>query len=110
MIDLIATQKPKIESICKKLQIRRLEVFGSAANGQFDPSRSDLDFIVAFDRSAMAGGILERYLALASQLEALLGHKIDLLTPNSIRNPYFSAKVNQAREVVYEAGTGQASP
>jgi predicted nucleotidyltransferase len=107
MIDLLITNKPKIETICRNLHIHRLEVFGSASNGRFDPSRSDLDFIVEFDNSD--SGLLDRYLALATQLERLLGREVDLLTAKSIRNSYFQKKVDESRALIYEDRTGQIS-
>jgi uncharacterized protein len=49
MHSLIAAQRPAIASICRRYQVRRLEVFGSAARGaDFDPERSDADFLVEF--------------------------------------------------------------
>ena len=32
--------------------VRRLDLFGSAAGDDFDPARSDLDFLVEFERGA----------------------------------------------------------
>jgi len=102
MIDLIHSHQNQIAEICRHLQIRRLEVFGSAATGVFDPTRSDVDFIAEFSDTGAKPGLLSRYLTLAEQLEKELGHKIDLITPLSIRNPYFRKTVNESRTVVYE--------
>ncbi|OGV60321.1 MAG: hypothetical protein A2X45_06380 [Lentisphaerae bacterium GWF2_50_93] len=109
MIDLLVANKPKIATICKNLQIHRLEVFGSASDGRFDSSHSDIDFIVEFDNSASSLGLLDRYLALATQLERLLGREVDLLTPKSIRNSYFQKKVDESRALIYEDRTGKVS-
>jgi|LakMenEpi03Aug12_release.lakeMendotaPanAssembly.Ray.scaffolds.fasta_scaffold549920_1 hypothetical protein len=109
MIDILSSQQGRISDICASLGIRRLEVFGSAATGQFDVKHSDIDFIVEFGNFTGSGSLLNRYLELASQLEALLGYRVDLLTPNSIRNPYFLQKVNESRVLIYEASIGEAS-
>ena len=37
-----------IVRLCEAHGVARLEVFGSAADGRFDPARSDFDFIVTF--------------------------------------------------------------
>ena len=38
-----------LAALCRKYGIARLEVFGSAAQGSdFDPMRSDADFLVSF--------------------------------------------------------------
>ncbi len=103
MIDLLREHQKQIEMICRRLQIRRLDVFGTAATGDFDPKESDIDFLVEFEHSESSSGLLSRYLALAEELEQLLGIKIDLITPQSIRNPYFREKVDSCREEVYAA-------
>ncbi|MCF7669693.1 MAG: nucleotidyltransferase domain-containing protein [Verrucomicrobia bacterium] len=103
MIDLIRNQQRQIEDICRRLNIRRLEVFGSAAAGEFDVGRSDVDFIVEFEEPESSPGLLSRYLALADALEKLLGRKVEIVTPQSIRNPYFRQAVEATREPLYAA-------
>lgn len=103
MIELIQSHHAEIVDICRCQGIRRLDVFGSAATGRFDANTSDIDFIAEFDDQSPAGGLLDRYLELATRLEALLGMAVDIITPRSIRNPYFRDSVNAARENVYAA-------
>lgn len=103
MIELIQRHQPEIAAICRRQGIRRLDVFGSAATGQFDVQTSDVDFIAEFDDTTSAGGLLDRYLELAARLEALLGIAVDIITPGSMRNPYFRESVNVSRETVYAA-------
>ena len=51
MLPLIAERRSQIADICRRFGVRRLAVFGSAARGQdFDPGRSDVDFLVALSR------------------------------------------------------------
>jgi predicted nucleotidyltransferase len=103
MIELIQRHHAEIADICRCQGIRRLDVFGSAATGRFDAKTSDIDFIAEFDDQSPTGGLLDRYLELAARLEALLGMAVDIITPKSIRNPYFRESVNAARETVYAA-------
>ena len=42
---LQANLQPLLE-LCERYGVERLELFGSAARGEFDPAHSDLDFIV----------------------------------------------------------------
>src|SRR5437868_4983824 len=51
MQPVIEQHLPKLRSLCRRFHVRRLELFGSAAREDFDPARSDLDFLVAFDRT-----------------------------------------------------------
>ena len=37
-----------IGALCRRYGVRRLDLFGSAATGAFDPATSDLDFVAAF--------------------------------------------------------------
>lgn len=102
MHSLITQKRADIARICQRLHIQRLEVFGSAARGtDFDPLRSDADFLVEFAPGAKRG--LDGYFALKSELEQLLGRGVDLVEPRSVRNPYVLAGINSAREVVYAA-------
>jgi uncharacterized protein len=102
MIDLIQKRRREIEELCRRCHVRTLEVFGSAANGAFDPARSDLDFLVQF-LPIPTGQHAEAYFGLLFGLEDLFGRKIDLVMPSAIRNRYFLNGVNQCREVVYAA-------
>jgi predicted nucleotidyltransferase len=103
MIDRIKNQRQQIADICHRLGVRRLEVFGSAATGEFNPETSDVDFIAEFDDKDYSEGLLTRYLDLSTQLESLLGVAVDVVTPRSIRNPYFRAGVNASTESLYAA-------
>lgn len=42
-----------LAALCRRFRVRRLDLFGSAAAaGGFDPARSDLDLLVAFEPMA----------------------------------------------------------
>jgi len=44
----LVEQQRAIAEVCRRFGVERLDVFGSAAQGRFDPQRSDFDFIVRF--------------------------------------------------------------
>ena len=106
MIALIENKRDEIAALCRKYRIKRLDVFGSAATGEFDPKTSDIDFLV--DLGGYEPGVSDRYLDFANALEKLLGYDVDLVTENSIRNPYFRRSVDRSRESVYERASDQA--
>jgi predicted nucleotidyltransferase len=98
----IAQHRADISFICQRYQIRRLEVFGSAARGDdFDAEHSDADFLVEFSPEAPAD--LHRFFGIKSELESLLGRGVDLVEPGSVRNPFVLAGINQNREAIYAA-------
>jgi uncharacterized protein len=67
-----------------------------------------LDFIVDFGDQPLGpwGGL---FLDFANALEALFGRHIDLITPQSIRNPYIRQAIDGSRQLVYEARNEKAS-
>jgi predicted nucleotidyltransferase len=93
----IAQHRPGIAAICQRYGIRRLEVFGSAARASdFDPARSDADFLVEFASDVSSPGSSAIFGAKAD-LEALLGRGVDLVEPGAVRNPYVLASINRHR-------------
>lgn len=107
MIDLIQDNRMAIAELCRQYGIRKLDVFGSAATGAFDPARSDIDFLV--DLGEYAPGTAVRYLDLIADLEDLLGFPVQMVTQPSIRNPYFRQAVDAQRVTLYEAPDSQAA-
>ena len=87
--------------------MRRLELFGSATTGAFDPQRSDLDFLVDFD--ANPADLFKRYFDLKESLEALFRRDVDLVMIGALHNPYFIESVNKTRQLVYAAEDSQAA-
>ena len=102
MITEIDTQRDQLEELCRRHRVRRLEVFGSAADGTFDPKRSDIDFLVEFF-PFKPGTAFDTYFGLLEGLEALFGRKVDLVDATCMHNPYFIRGVNESRTMVYEA-------
>lgn len=107
MIALIQDNLQQIRTLCERFAIRRLDLFGSAATGAFDPSRSDIDFLV--DLGDYDATVLDRYMGLAEALEGLLGHEVDLITQPTLRNPYFIRSLDRTRVPVYEAEDREAA-
>jgi uncharacterized protein len=97
-----------IVRLCEEHGVLRLDVFGSAANGRFDPERSDYDFIVRFSPDVQ-DTIAQHYFAFADALERLLGRHVDLMTDQPISNPYLRRAVEATRREFYVRATAQAS-
>lgn len=75
---LIDTRRPAIEALCRRFHVQKLEVFGSAARGHdFDPAKSDADFLVTFEPEAERS--FATLIDLQEALEALLGLSVDLV-------------------------------
>jgi uncharacterized protein len=102
MIDDIARRHDELRTLCRRFYVRRLDLFGSAARDDFDPDRSDIDFLVEFDRSA-PGNPFDTYFGFKEALEELFGRPIDLVEAGAVRNPYLKASIEQSRQNVYVA-------
>mgnify|MGYP003484740523 CR=1 FL=1 len=99
---LIEDKRAELARLCVKRHVRRLELFGSAATGRFDPVRSDLDFLVEFD-DLQPAEYAEDYFALLHALEDLFERPIDLVTVRSLTNPYFVREIERDRTLLYAA-------
>ena len=102
MIALIEQRRSDLLGLCRKHDVRRLDMFGSAAREDFDPIRSDLDFVVEFNNFTIDNAF-DRYFGLMVDLEDLFGRKIDLVSYPAIRNPYFKQVVDSTRVQLYAA-------
>jgi len=102
MVAVVEEHRSQIDALCRKYQVVRLELFGSAARGDFRPGQSDLDFFVEFQALGWKGSF-KRYMGLKLDLEDLLGRPVDLVEPKTIVNPYFSQVATRYRALVYAA-------
>ena len=102
MIDEIELHREELRALCHRFHVRRLDLFGSAARGDFDPERSDVDFLVEFDREHPEALAFETYFGLKEALEALLDRPVDLVEPGAVCNPYLKASIEGSREPVFE--------
>lgn len=107
VIALVSGSTGAIANLCREFGIKKLDVFGSAATGAFNPETSDIDFIVDFGEYDR--GTAWRYFDFADALEELLGQQVELITEEEIKNPYFRAMVEEQRVNVYNGPDDQAA-
>lgn len=102
MVREIEAQRVALEALCRRFQVRRLELFGSASGEKFDPASSDLDFLVEFE-DPPAGGYAEAYFGLAESLKELFHRDVDLVVLSAVKNPYFLESIERSRTLLYAA-------
>ncbi|MCY4588484.1 MAG: nucleotidyltransferase domain-containing protein [Bryobacterales bacterium] len=102
MIPVIEERADELKRLCLQYGVRRLDLFGSAATGPYDPEESDLDFLVEFQPAAL-DAYADAYFGLLEALGRLFGRPVDLVVESAIRNPYFLQSVERTRTPVYEA-------
>lgn len=102
MNSILEDKALELREICRRRQVLRLSLFGSALNGSFDAGSSDFDFLVLFPALSPAQHA-DCYFGLQEDLERLFERPVDLLEPGPIRNPYFRQAVEQSQVLIYAA-------
>lgn len=104
MHSLLIEHQEEISALCRTYGIVRLEVFGSAARvHDFDPERSDVDFLLTVDAGRDPAFTMNDYLDFRNALSQLLDRPVDLVMDGSVRNPYVRADIERSRELVHAA-------
>ncbi len=91
----------KLREICKTYDVKSMYVFGSACTDKFNKN-SDIDILVAF-KDISIEKYTDNYFELHYKLEQLFGRKIDLLTENSLSNPYLIKSIEETKQLLYAA-------
>ena len=79
----IARRRGELIALCRRHGVARLEVFGSAARGaDFQPGRSDADFLVTFTPAKRND--LNAFVDFREALEQLLGRPVDLVEREAV--------------------------
>jgi predicted nucleotidyltransferase len=102
MLDRIEQNRKRIAELCSRHGVRRLDLFGSAARGDFDPARSDVDFFVEFV-SYENPKIADHWFGLQEDLQELLGCTVDLTSLRMAKNPIFLENANRHKITLYAA-------
>ena len=101
MAPIVEQHRATLAALCRRYGVRKLELFGSAASGHFDPASSDIDFFYEFNADPTS--LSDRFFGLLEELERLLGRKVDLVSARDVHNPYFLQVANQHRITLYAA-------
>ena len=102
MHPIVESKRFEVAELCRRLGVRRLELFGSATRNDFDEASSDFDFLVEF-RDDVKGSPLGTWFGLKGDLEAMFGRPVDLVSLNAVVNPFVRAGILKSRQVVYAA-------
>jgi len=102
MVRLLDSNRRQVAELCRRYQVQRLEVFGSATSERFDAQTSDMDFLVEF-LPLEPGTRADAYFGLLEELQALFGRPVDLVMTRAITNRYFLEAIAPQREVLYAA-------
>ncbi|HMI66389.1 MAG TPA: nucleotidyltransferase domain-containing protein [Cyclobacteriaceae bacterium] len=102
---LIKEKYTAFVDICKSHKVDKIYAFGSSITDHFDPQTSDIDIVVKIDiDDPVARG--DALLSLWDDLEILFRRKVDLLTDDSIHNPYLKSNIDRTKKLIYD-GKGE---
>jgi len=82
--EIIRIHRKELED---KYKVKKIAVFGSFVRGE-QSRQSDIDLLVEFDMKAFGEnfeGLYDAFFDLSVELEKLLGRKVDILTPDSVK-------------------------
>ena len=102
MQEIIENNKDKLIELCKKYDLQTMYVFGSALTDNFRET-SDIDILISFKKDISIEKYTDNYFELHYKLEELLKRKVDLITENSLSNPYFIESVEETKKLLYAA-------
>ncbi len=98
--DLINMDRQGFLDLCKRCQVDFIYAFGSGVRSDFRPD-SDVDVLVGVtpQDDLEAGGAL---MDLWDGLEQFFKRPVDLLTENSLRNPFLRKEIERTKKLIYD--------
>ena len=99
---LIEQNRIPILQLCRRFGVRRLDAFGSVLREDFDPQRSDVDFVVEFVDTSPRGAA-DRYFGLLFGLEKLIDRRVDLVMSGALKNPDLRDEIARSRVSIHGA-------
>jgi uncharacterized protein len=94
----IALNPRKIAAFCLERGIRRLSLFGSVVRPDFDPARSDIDFLVEYTPGSHPGWNIFTH---QDDLQSLTGRPVHLNT-EAMLSRHFRSQVFTEAVTLYE--------
>ncbi len=100
MNTLITNNLDTIIKFFKSHKVEKVYVFGSAVKDDLDEN-SDIDFLIRFkpDIDPLEKG--ELWWSLHDTLRDYFNREIDIVTENSLKNPYFIKELDKTKQLIY---------
>lgn len=102
MVAVIEDRLDAIRQACARFHVARLDVFGSVLRDDFEPGRSDIDFLVDFGPMSPYDKP-DAYFGLLDELRSILGTEIDLVMVGALKNRCLRDDVNRTKQQLYVA-------
>ena len=100
-MNIIKEKSEEIRETCRQHKVHTLYAFGSVLSDSFS-EKSDIDLLVTFEPDYKSGAFAQ-YFDFKEKLETILGHPVDLVCYQAIRNTVFKNEVDNTKELLYAA-------
>ena len=101
MQQIVEKNRAKLTQLCKSLNIKRMNVFGSVVTDKFNDD-SDIDFLILFSEDLSVGEYTDNYFELHYKLREIFNREIEIVTEPTLSNPYFIESINESKQLIYE--------
>jgi len=99
--EVISPKVNDFNAVCKAHSVKYIYAFGSVVTDQFDKEKSDVDLLVEIDDpDPVSRG--EKLMSLWDTFEAFFSRRVDMLTENSVHNPYLKKSINASKILIYD--------
>lgn len=102
MNKIITNNHLMLRQLCHQYHVKKLEVFGSVTRNDFNTEKSDIDFLVDFNKMD-SSEYADNYFNFRSALLHLFKIPVELVVSSTIKNPYFLESIEPDRHFLYAA-------
>jgi predicted nucleotidyltransferase len=104
---VIEDKRNEIAALCRTYRVRALWVFGSVTSKKWEPTTSDIDFLV--DLGDYSSDYASRFFSLRRDLETLMDRRVDLLSAGggADASGWFQDEVQATKVSIYDARSDQ---
>jgi predicted nucleotidyltransferase len=100
---MIESKRDEVAAICRRYGVRRLRLFGSAVRADWNPEKSDLDFLAEFGPPPQGVNLFDQQFGLLVDLERLFGRSVDVVDWNAAKKPIFRQVAEAEARELYAA-------
>lgn len=100
MNNIISSKLNVLKHLFRTHSVEKAYVFGSALTNNFNKN-SDLDFLIKFQPEIPPLKKGELWWELHDKLRELFNREIDIVTENSLKNPYFIKEIEKTKKLIY---------
>jgi len=100
VIEVVANRQAELEALCEEYGVRRLALFGSAAQGTWREGISDFDFLV--DIGDYGDRVGWRFMGFLAGPERLFGDNFDVVSEPAVKADELRAELERTAVTLYE--------